>query len=185
MNKKALIVLADGFEEMEAVAPIDILRRAGIDVRIAGLLPENGIVTGARGIGIKTDFTLKDITADFDACIFPGGMPGAQNLADSKAVNSLIALLHKEHRIIAAICAAPAVLLAPTGILDGKKATCFPGMESAFGEHTTFCDEPVVVSDNIITSRGAGTAIAFSLKILEQLLNQKTADDIRKRIVAG
>lgn len=185
MTKKALIVLAQGFEEIEAVTPIDILRRAGIDVHIAGIQPEKNSVTGAHGIGITVDSPLENVQADFDVCIFPGGMPGAQNLADSELVHSLISVMHRENRLIAAICAAPAVLLAPTGILDGKTATCFPGMEHHFSQQTAFSQDPVVVSGNIITSRGAGTALTFSLKIVETLLNKQTADDLRRKVLAG
>ncbi|MGB2600320.1 MAG: DJ-1 family glyoxalase III [Candidatus Omnitrophota bacterium] len=174
MKKKTIIVLAEGFEEVETVTPIDILRRAGIDVAVAGL--DGHIIVGSRGVVIKADITLEEMESYPDAVIFPGGMPGAENLARSVKVKDLILGMHSEERLIAAICASPALVLAPTGVLDGKTATCYPGMEENFSPEITFSEDTVIQDGNIITSRGVGTALDFSLKIVENLVGKDTAE---------
>lgn len=184
MKKKALIILAEGFEEIEAIAPIDILRRAGVEVCIASLNPEQLLVKSSQGVQIQTETSLDKLSADFDACILPGG-PGTKLLSESDLVKSLISVMFKENKIIAAICAAPALVLAPTGILDGKNATCYPDMEKNFNPDTTFCGDKVVVDGNIITSRGPGTALAFSLAITEELVGKNTADTLKEKTLAG
>ncbi|MBU1853853.1 MAG: DJ-1/PfpI family protein [Candidatus Omnitrophica bacterium] len=198
MSKKAIIVLAEGFEEIEAVTCIDILRRAGIDITVVGLSDievspstslridgeQSRAIQGAHGISIIVDKNLGDIAPDYDAIIFPGGMPGAKNLADSKKVKTLIQKMHAEGKLIAAICAAPAVVLAPTGILKDKSATCYPGMQENLGSDTSYKEDDVVVDENIITSRGPATAISFSLKIAEKLVGKETADNIKKKTLA-
>lgn len=183
--KNAIIILADGFEEIEAVTPIDLLRRAGINVCVAGIHSDNNYITGSHGIRLRVDADLDSLSDNFDACILPGGQPGAANLAASDCVQSFIKSMHMKQKIIAAICAAPAVVLAPLGILDEKNATCFPGKETAFSKNTHFKTEKVVVDGHIITSRSAGTAIEFSLKIIELLINVQVADSIRAKILAG
>ncbi|HSV43628.1 MAG TPA: DJ-1 family glyoxalase III, partial [Candidatus Bathyarchaeia archaeon] len=140
MNKKVLIILADGFEEIEAIAVIDILRRCSIEVRTASLSGQT-LVTGGHQISIQADILLKDIRTDFDACVLPGGSAGAQHLADSDLVHSLIAVMHQANKIIAAICAAPAKVLSPTGVLDGRKATCYPGMQKFFPSSSTYLED--------------------------------------------
>jgi len=182
MAKETLVILAEGFEDIEAVTPIDILRRAKIDVTVAAL--KDVKVTGARGVTIIADKRLDDAGADFDALILPGGSRGAENLAASAGVRSLIMAMHKKGKVIAAICAAPAVVLAPTGILNGKQATCYPGMESAFDKTTRFKADDVVVDGAIITSRGPATALAFSLAIVEKLAGREEAEKVRKATLA-
>jgi len=181
MQKKALIILAEGFEEIEATTAIDLLRRSGVAVTIAGV--DNHEIKGSRSITIKCDKLLDDINEEYDACILPGGMPGASNLAQSGKVANLIKDMHKNNKIIAAICASPAVVLAPTGILDKKSATCYPGMESGFTETVIHKGDDVVVDGNIITSRGPATAFSFSLTIIEKLCSKDTADMVRKAIL--
>ncbi|PIU39866.1 MAG: DJ-1 family protein, partial [Candidatus Omnitrophica bacterium CG07_land_8_20_14_0_80_50_8] len=127
MKKTALIVLADGFEEIEAVTPIDVLRRAGIEVIVAGVGKRE--VTGAHDITVETDLMLEQYQGIPDAVVLPGGMPGAANLNQSEALKDLLQKMKRAGKIIAAICASPAVVLAPNGILEGKKATCYPGFE--------------------------------------------------------
>jgi len=183
MSKKAIVILADGFEEIEAISVIDILRRAGIEVTVAGL--HDTSIKGSHGITLIADQNLDDIDSDFDACILPGGMPGATHLANSKKVNSLIQLMHKEQKIIAAICASPAVVLATSGILEGKSATCYPGMESNFDKHTRFEEDAVVVDGNIVTSKGVGTAIPFALAIIEELVGSEGKAKVAKAILAN
>ena len=182
--KKVLVLLAEGFEEIEAVTPVIILRRAEVDVTIAGI--DVIEVKGARGVVYKADILLKDAPVDsFDAVVLPGGMPGAENLAASSAVNDLLLHMNKNGKLIAAICAAPAVILAPLGLLDGRTATCYPGCQDGFSEKTVYSEENAVIDDNIITSRGAGTAVDFSLAVLEYLTDRKTAQGIGWTICYG
>lgn len=180
MNKKAVIVLATGFEEIEAVTVIDILRRANIDITIASLDEIEINVTGSHNITIQTDTALSKIKPDFDMLILPGGMPGALHLANSKPLISLIKKSSEKNILIAAICASPAVVLAPIGILDNKSATCYPGMQNEFNETTKYKDEPVVIDGNIITSQGPATAMEFAFKIVEKLAGLETAKTVRK-----
>lgn len=182
MSKKAIVVAAEGFEEIEAISLIDILRRAGIEVTVAGL--GNTKVRGAHGLTIITDKELKDAGSDFDACVFPGGMPGATNLAASERVKGLIQKMNSESKVIAAICASPAIVLAPTGILKNKSATCYPGMQGDFGKDINFKEDVVVADGNVITSRGPATAVSFSLALVEKLLGSETADKLKKALLA-
>ena len=183
MSKKAIIVLANGFEEIEAVTVIDILRRAGIDTIVAGL--GNIKIKGSRGLNVIADKKLDEAGSDFDACIFPGGMPGATNLAASDKVKDLIQKMNSQGKLIAAICASPAILLAPTGILKNKSATCYPGMQDSFEKDTKFKEDSVVVDDNLITSRGPATALAFSLAIVEKLAGKETVERVKKATLAS
>ena len=181
-NKKALVILADGFEEIEGIAPIDILRRSGVEVLVAGLdKPE---IKSARGIRITVDKKLNGDEDGFDAVILPGGAQGAENLAKSEIVAKLIARMNEKGRVVAAICASPAVVLAPAGILKGRKATCYPGEEKKFKIDTEFIDDKVVVDGNIITSKGPGTAILFGLKLTEALMGKDVADSVREKMIA-
>lgn len=182
MLKNALIILAEGFEEIEATTVIDVLRRASISVTVCGL--KDILVTGSRNIKIQADVKLGAYSGDFDALILPGGSKGAENLSKSQRLESLIKKADKESKIIAAICAAPAVVLAPLGILDGKTATCFPGMEEDFSEKTKFSQEKVVEDVNLITSRGPGTAIEFALKVVEKLAGPEVVKGLRKSLLA-
>lgn len=179
---KAIVVLAEGFEEIEAVAPIDVLRRAGVDVVIAGL--DGKIIKGAHGISIAADIEFSD-ARDADALILPGGLPGAENLAASEAVRNAICAMSKGGGVVAAICASPAYVLAPTGILNGKRAACYPGCEERFDADVTFVDDRVVRDGNVITSRGPGTAIEFSLKIVEALTGKEKADELRAKMLSA
>jgi 4-methyl-5(b-hydroxyethyl)-thiazole monophosphate biosynthesis len=185
MAKKVILILADGFEEIEALTPIDLLRRAGVEVVIAGLSGKTQV--SARGVRVGCDVLLADIlptASNFDALVLPGGGKGAENLAASRDVLTLTEGMHKARKIIAAICAAPAVVLSKTSVLDGKSATCFPGMENDFEPRTTFRAQPVVVDGNVVTSRGAGTALAFALTLIELLVDKPTRDKIARAIVA-
>ena len=181
MKKKALVVLAEGFEETEAIAPIDILRRAGIEVTIAGL--GSATITGSHDITIQADAELGDIKTLPDVIVFPGGMPGAENLAASDKVKKIIFDMNDKGKLVAAICASPALVLEPTGILAGKKATCYPGMEKNFSVNVEFSKDPVVQDGNVITSRGVGTAIPFALKIVESLAGKSTADTVGGQVL--
>ena len=183
MLKKAIIFLAGGFEEVEAVTPIDYLRRSGVEVTIAAAGLEGGQVNvkGARGITVCADTTLGELVkqdklkADcWDAAIVPGGMPGAANLVACEEIGAFLKEMATAGKFVCAICASPAVVLAPLGILSGKNFTCYPGLEEKVrdGRHST---DRVVIDGNIITSRGAGTAGEFAIAIISNLLDEATA----------
>jgi len=181
MAKTALVILAEGFEEVEAIGPVDVLRRAGVRVTLAGLVDRR--VESSRKIKVEADILLRDLVGIPDAVILPGGLPGATNLAQSGDVSCLVKKMNGEGKIIAAICAAPAVVLAPLGILEGKKATCYPGCEDDFSKKTLYVQEPVVVDGNVITSQGPGTALEFALAIAACLVGQGMADIVRGKML--
>ncbi len=182
MKKTALVVLADGFEEIEAVTPIDILRRAGVEVIIAGVGKRT--ITGAHGITIEADLLLEQYQELPDALVLPGGMPGAKNLQDSEALSGLIQKMKKAGKLIGAICAAPALVLSKAGVLEGRKATCYPGFEKDFGPKVTFSPERVVRDGMIVTSRGPGTALEFSLELVSQLVGSQSAEKLSHGVLA-
>jgi 4-methyl-5(b-hydroxyethyl)-thiazole monophosphate biosynthesis len=178
--KKIYLLLAEGFEELEAFAPVDLLRRAGADIQTVSITAER-VVTGARGIPAVADLLLDDLDYELmDMLILPGGYPGYENLGKSPEVRKLVCAAAQDGKTIAAICGAPSVLGA-LGLLEGKIATCYPGMEDTLGCIASF--EKVVVCDNIITSRGAGTAIDFALALVEKAVSPKAAEQLRKGIV--
>jgi 4-methyl-5(b-hydroxyethyl)-thiazole monophosphate biosynthesis len=178
MTKNALIILAEGFEEIEAITPIDLLRRAGIKVTIAGL---NALeVKGSHDIIVKAEILLQQISGSLDALILPGG-PGHTNLLNSQTVLDLVISSFKQNILCAAICAAPAIF-GKAGILKGKKATCFPGYEAKLGGGI-FIDKKVVTDGKIITSRGAGTAIDFALEIINYLEGEAASKKVAEKIV--
>ena len=179
--KTALVILAEGFEEVEAIAPVDVLRRAGARVTIAGVTDLR--VKSSRKMGVEADILLKDLVEMPDAVILPGGLPGATNLAKSEEVAKFVKKMNAAGKIVAAICAAPAAVLAPLGILDGKKATCYPGCETDFSSKTVHSKERVVVDGNIITSQGPGTALEFALEIAVRLVGKDMADNVRGKML--
>ncbi len=177
MPNTACILLAAGFEEVEAVTPIDFLRRAGIQVTVVGL----GLKTieGAHGIRIETDIELAALgESTFSAVILPGGMPGSKNLAQSNGVRKLIKQHVGRDGIIAAICAAPALVLGEAcGILDNRKYTCYPGMESHVAKGI-YTGADVQRDGQIITARGPGMAGAFAIAIIEALAGVEKAKEV-------
>ncbi len=181
MAKKALVVLAEGFEEIEAIAPIDTLRRAGVRVTVAGL--NDRCVKSSRNLSVQSDILFRDFAEAVDVVILPGGLPGATHLAGSSELGVLVKKMNGEGKLVAAICAAPAAVLAPLGILDGKKATCYPGCEADFSKKTVHSKERVVVDGNIITSQGPGTALEFSLAIVRCLMGSEMAEDVRAKML--
>jgi protein deglycase len=174
-----IAILAPGFEEAEAVIPVDLLRRAKIKVTVIGL--ETREVRGARDITLLADTTLAAFSDTFDGLVLPGGQPGTKNLGNDPRVLELIRATHKRGALCAAICAAPTVL-AKAGILSGVKATCFPGCENEL-TGALFTEQPVVRDRNIITSRGVGTAVAFGLELISYLVNTETAMRVKSAIV--
>ena len=181
MSEKALIILADGFEEVEAITSIDILRRAQVDVIIAALSAKP--VTGAHGIKINADILLDQFNQDIDALVLPGGSPGSENLNKSKKVHEIISRAFKANKVVAAICAAPALVLEPAGILKNKRATCYPGMEKLFSRNVKFVEEAVVRDGNLITGRGIGAALRFALCIVEALIDKPTAEALAEKVL--
>lgn len=179
---KVYVFLATGFEEIEALTPVDILRRAGIEVCIVSITGEE-IVTGARGINVKADVLFENLDKDAaDLLILPGGMPGTRNLQKFEPLMELVKKYNLEGKRIAAICAAPTIFGA-LGLLNGKKAICYPGMEDELIGAEVYV-APVVTDGNITTSRGMGTAIDFSLELLEKLTGDSAqAEDMAKKVV--
>lgn len=180
--KKVLIVFADGCEEIEAVAPVDILRRAGMAVTVAGLSTKT--VTTARGLRIETDLLLCDATENYDMIILPGGGKGAENLAASSLLRERILTLYRAQKWIAAICASPAVVLAPLGILDGKTVTCYPETNKSLGDKIHYSKQKVVVDRNVITAQGPAVAIAFSLRIVQELCGFESSQSLARALLA-
>ncbi len=173
-RKTAVIVLAEGFEEIEAITPIDVLRRAGVEVIIAGVGTTD--VKGSRGVRLTADTRLEDYTGVPDMVILPGGLPGAENLKNSPAVSALVERVRKNDKIVAAICAAPAlVLTGQAGMLEGKKMTCYPGYEKDLNPNILFREDRVVLDGKLVTSRGPGTAMEFSLELVRQLVGDAMA----------
>lgn len=179
--KKACVLLAEGFEEVEGLTPVDYLRRAGIEVLIVGV--DSRDIGGGHAVRIDTDLTIDEIEGDYDAIIVPGGGLGSKNLAANAEVVKLITRHFAAGKLIAAICAAPAVVLhGACGILTGRRFTGYPGTEKDV-QGATFVPERVVVDGNLITARGAGVAGEFSMAIIAALLDKATADELAKRVL--
>ena len=177
--KTSLIFLANGFEEIEALATADIMRRAGMPVTLVSLEPVNE-VAGANGLNIVADTNIEDLQNDeYEWLIVPGGIPGAQNVAaDSKAMQMLDRHF-KAGKKIAAICAAPGVVLAPLGILDGRKATCYPGFEEFFPSDCTYTGRRVEADSTLITANGPGAAMLFGYAIVANSLGEDVAQQLQ------
>ena len=177
--KRVLVPLAEGFEELEAVTIIDILRRAGIEV-VAAALAGNP-VDGSHGIALKADALLDDVSGQaFDMIVLPGGMPGASRLRDDPRIGSIVRRLHDGGAWVAAICAAP-MALASAGVLKGRRATCYPGFLDDAAD-LTLVDMPVVVDGRVITSRGPGTALDFALELVAQLQEPAARRRVESRL---
>ncbi len=177
-----LVPLAEGFEELEAVTIIDLLRRAGVEVTVAGL--REGPVKGSRGTVILPDDTLDmSMGGEYDMIVLPGGLPGADHLNDDHRIDSLLRQMQANDRYTAAICAAPKVL-ASSGLLDGKKVTAYPGVLDAVGiEGMTYDGGAVVQDGRVITSRGPGTAMDFALSLITVLEGDARRDEVEKGLV--
>ncbi len=174
MAKKVLIAIADGTEELEAVTIIDVLRRAGADVTVAAVGKLE--ITCSRGVRLKADVLIGDCKdIEYDLIVLPGGLPGAEHLRDSIELVGMLKRQRGFGRLYAAICASPAVVLQPHGLLEGKKATCYPAPNLDFPGR---CDDSVVVDGNCITSQGPGTALEFSLKLAVLLFGQAKRNEV-------
>ncbi len=173
--KKAAVFLADGFEEIEAVATVDLLRRAGIDTCMAGVTGME--CTGAHGVKISADMKAEDVDIkDFDAFICPGGGMGAENLKKSALVRDILKDGHKAGKLIAAICAAPIVLEA-AGIMEGKNYTIYPAMKDT-PVAGTYYDKDVVKDGSVITGAGPAATPAFAFALIEYLAGKDAADRV-------
>ena len=181
MNEKVLVAIAEGIEEIEAVCIIDVLRRAGSDVTVASV----GVslqITASRGVVLVADELIKDCNDQaYDLIVLPGGMPGAENLRDCELLIDMLKEQKTSGKYYAAICASPAVVFAAHGLLDGYRATCYPSFMKELPDPV---DEKVVVDNNCITSQGPGTALLFSLKLVEILYSAQKAKEIAKAMLA-
>jgi len=179
--QKTAIFLADGFEEIEALTVVDLLRRAKIDITIVSIM-ESKSVYGSHEIAVEADTTFDDFDFDgVDMLILPGGQPGTKNLYACEPLKDKIKEFNAEGKMLAAICAAPTVY-GKMGLLQGKKATCYPGCEVDL-TGADFQTSSVVKDGNFITSRGMGTAIDFGLAIIEHFQGINAAKDMAERIV--
>lgn len=201
--KNAIVFLADGFEEIEAVTVIDYLRRADTDVQTVAVpspsVQMHNLVRGSHGIFIKTELSFSDFEKNYesklpDLVYIPGGMPGSVNLGAFEGVGKFLVRCFEAGKITAALCAAPAVVLAKTGILKGKKWTCYPGMEEGLEKYCGNPENmmnlmegsclqrsvPFVVDENLVTGRGPGTAEQFSMQLILMLHGEKVANLIHK-----
>lgn len=176
-----LVPLAEGFEDLEAITITDLLRRAQIEVITAGLKP--GPVRGSRGTIVVPDMSLDEALGNkFDMIVLPGGQPGATNLEKDSRIRKLLQEMSANNKVTAAICAAPKVL-ATAGLLDGKQATSYPGSVSATEfPAVKLSDSPVVVDGNIVTSRGPGTAMDFTLTLIELLAGADVARHVEQAL---
>lgn len=180
---RVCVFLADGFEEIEGLTVVDLLRRAGVDTQMVSITEER-MVTGSHQIPVQADVCFKE--ADFsgtELLVLPGGMPGTKNLGAYSPLTDLLVQFYKEGKQVAAICAAPSVL-GDLGILKGKKAACYPGFEERLAGAEVVFDK-VAVDGNVTTSRGMGTAIPFALSLVEQLVSKEKAAELKKGIVYG
>jgi 4-methyl-5(b-hydroxyethyl)-thiazole monophosphate biosynthesis len=179
---KVAVLFAEGFEEIEAVAIVDVLRRAGVDVQMAGVT--GNVVEGANGISVNMDTTLDAVNAaDIDAVVLPGGIPGATNLRDNADVLALVREAHAAGKVIGAICAAP-IALEAAGLLDGKTVTCYPSFDEQLS-NVNYTSNRVEKDGRIITGKGPGTAIEFGLKLVEELVSSQTASDLHAGMIVA
>jgi len=177
----ALVLVAEGFEEIEVTTIVDVLRRGGVEVTMAGLGSE--IIKGAHGIAIQTETTVDSIRGtDFEMLILPGGQPGTDNLMADQNVLNMVEEAFARGRYLSAICAAPLVL-AKCGILEGKNATCYPACKEGLQGANYIEDQNVVTDGNITTSRGPNTAMEFSLRLIEILVDDEKAKNIAEELL--
>ncbi|MBR2291293.1 MAG: DJ-1/PfpI family protein [Prevotella sp.] len=176
---KVYVFLADGFEDVEALIPIDVLRRGGVEV-VTVSTTEFPLVESAHGVNIEADIQFEQGDySDADLLMLPGGMPGASNLFEHKGVCKAVVDQAAAGKKVAAICAAPAVVLAPLGILEGKKATCYPGFEQALKDGgADYTGDLVTVDGNITTGEGPAAAFPYAYELLAQLVDKQTSDQI-------
>ncbi len=177
----AAVLLATGFEEIEALTVVDVLRRAEVQTTMVGVGAR--AITGSHGITVQVDRTIDELDDDgYDVVVLPGGMPGASNLRDDARVQALIVRQQGAGRQLAAICAGP-IALAKAGVLSGRKVTSYPGFASQLGD-VDYREDDVVQDDELVTSRGPGTALAFALTLVARLVGEDEAADLGARMLA-
>jgi 4-methyl-5(b-hydroxyethyl)-thiazole monophosphate biosynthesis len=188
MPKRAIVFLAEGFEEVEAITPVDYLRRAGVET-ITASIGNDERVLGSHGIAVNADSVLAKLEeqgkldpAAWDAVVLPGGGRGAENLAASTALGSFVTAMAGAGRLVCAICAAPAVVLAPLGLLGGRSFTCFPGMEERVSG-AIWKEDRVVIDGNLVTSRGAGTAGEFAVAVIGKLIGDAEGEKVARSVL--
>ncbi len=182
MNMRILVPLAEGFEEIEAINVIDILRRADLDVVTAGL--KDGLVEGAHKVRVMPDTSLDKLNSkDFDGLVLPGGAPGFINLGNDERILTMAREMDKAGKCVAAICAAPSVLI-KAGVLQGRKATISPSGKAQVEACAKFSEDRVVVDKNLITSRSPGTALEFALKLVEVLVGKEKMLQVKAQTLA-
>jgi len=185
-ERRAVVFLADGFEDIEAVTPIDYLSRAGIEITTVSISDSLIVTSRWGGIRITADTTLNELVKQgnniYDAVIIPGGMSGAANLAACEKAGSFIKEMAAAGKTICAICASPVIVLAPLGLITGRKFTCYPALEEKVTD-AVWSDERVVTDGNIITSRSAGTAGEFAVAIIKKLTDIETAEKISESVL--
>ncbi len=178
MPKKAVVVLANGFEEIEALTVVDVLRRAGVEVVVAGVGGMN--ITAAHGVVCVADTQLEKLTGEFDCVVYPGGMPGSKNLGESAAAKELAEKMLAAGKLVAAICAAPVFTLGAWGMLHNRTVTCFQGMETMFPPTVVFSPGRLVKDGNIVTSRAPGTTMEFALFLAGELAGAGVSAQLAK-----
>jgi len=179
---KILMPLTEGFEEIEAIAVIDILRRAEIEVVVAGL--KEGLVEGAHKVKVLPDISLEKIdSGDFDGIILPGGYPGYVNLGKDERILNMVREMDRAGKYVAAICCAPYTLI-KAGVLQGRKATVSPSGKKEVSAAAKYCEDRVVVDGNLITSQSPGTAMEFALKLVEVLAGEEAMRKVKAQTLA-
>lgn len=177
---KVLVPLAAGFEEIEFNTIVDVLRRAGVEVTVAGL--KGGAIEGAHGVKVVAETTLDKVNASaFDAIALPGGYPGYVNLGEDSRLLKIIQTMNKENKLVTAICGAPSVL-AKVGVLKSKTATIYPTAKDALGD-AQYVDARVVVDGKVVTSQGPATAMEFSLKLVELLAGKNKMTEVSRELL--
>ena len=182
MDKRVCVLLAPGYEEIEALTPVDYLRRAGVTVDIISTT-EDITVPSAHNVLVQADSFLDDIVADdYDMVVVPGGLPGVPNLIANEKVMAFLRAMNEKSKWMTSLCAGPAVLDA-AGILVNKACTCYPGWEEKLKEIGAFSEDTVVVDGHVITSRGAGAAGYFALALVEALLGEEKMKEVKSAVV--
>lgn len=181
MEKKVLVPLAEGFEMVEALSVVDVLRRAGVQVDLVSISNDLQVVS-SHGVPVVTEKYISEcVDQQYDLIVLPGGIPGSENLARSQVLQDLLKKQNDSGRLYGAICAAPALVLGSQGLLEGKNATCHPLFVEKLPSQE-YKNQSVVFDKNCVTARGAGVSIDFSLKLLEVLMGSDKRDEVAKQM---
>ena len=178
MTKKVALFIEDGSEELEFIAPLDIMRRANLDVDLIAANDKDFIIS-SHNVKIVADKRISEVDniLDYDAIVIPGGMPGATNLRDNEKIISFYKEMYANKRLVAAICAAP-IVLSTAGIINNTNFTCYPGFETQINSNKYNAEQAVVINGNVITAQGPALAMLFGFEIVKYLLDEKTAKSI-------